>query len=304
MIKKAAIVRTAGPVSEAVYQDVMALLVNQYPAVEWVSNTYLYTQQTPAQKAEQLITYALDPSIDFLWSIRGGEGSADLIPYLQEQATELKNMPSKYLMGLSDFTPILLYFQQSLHWKSIHGLGAAQLLNNRIDQNSIQAFSTWLNKPNHYPDIGIEPINALAQNTPSIKGQLRGGNLAMCNISIRDKWELDTHNAILFFEDWHEKGYVVHRTLKYFQRIGLFNHAKALILGDFLAGKFSEDDTENQKQQAYLTGITEHFAQQLNIPVYRTDAFGHGKSNLLLPMYNTVEVIANQHDNLATIKAL
>ena len=59
--------------------------------------------------------------------LRGGEGSADLIPMLHEKQNAIKKLPPKLIMGFSDITALLLYFSQHYNWPVIHGFNARQL---------------------------------------------------------------------------------------------------------------------------------------------------------------------------------
>ena len=76
-------------------------------------------------------------------------------------------------------------------------------------------------------------MNEQAKENKIIEAELTGGNLSVIHISIKDVWEIDTANKIIFLKDCGEKAHKIIRTLKYFSRIGLFYAVKAVIFGDF-----------------------------------------------------------------------
>lgn len=220
-------------------------------------------------KYTHFLSVLTDPQVDVLWAVRGGEGSADILPLLAQHAEQLAAMPPKILIGSSDFTAILLYFQQHFGWHAIHGPTAASVGNpGQLDDDTIAHTVNALLR-GVFPAIPVTPLNILAKTTRIDSAQCTGGNMSLLNISVGDSWQCDPTGNILLIEDWHEKGYVVDRTLKYFERLGWFDQAKALVFGDMQA------DTH----EPYLNTVLQRTAERLTIPVYHTRHIGHGKTN-------------------------
>lgn len=232
--------------------------------------------ETPAyRRAEIFLHYLLDPSIEAVWSIRGGEGSADLLPFIEKEKAKLKAIKPKPLFGFSDFTPILVYFSQNLGWPCFHSPGAAQVALSQVDESSIQSVIDYLKTgKSAFSLANLLPLNSSAKENKTIEAYLTGGCLTLLAISIQDLWEVNVKNKIIFIEDVNEPAYKVSRTLKYFERISFFESAKAIIFGDF-----------SPTPEQTILEVLRCFAERQKIPVLKTEQFGHGRKNLTLPYH-------------------
>ena len=237
MIKKIALVRTSSAISEAQAQQIARHITQRY-GCEVVYGPECFQSASVQQRAAVLLQYLCDDSIDLLWSVRGGEGSADVLPLLAPELPRVAQHKPKYLLGLSDFTAVLVYLSQQLNWPCLHGPGALQLVIDWLDPSSWQVLEQWVSTET-LPQLDLKPLNASACTPQTLTAQCTGGNLSLLNISIGDIWQVETQDKIVCLEDWHEKGYVVERTLKYFQRIGLFDGVKAVNFRGFCVWAFS-----------------------------------------------------------------
>lgn len=237
------------------------------------------------QRAQALLAMLTDPSIDFIWSLRGGEGSADLLPYLHQHHKTLANIKEKPIISYSDGTAMLLYFAQQFGWHTIHGPAMLQFSNDVITAPACSDFKKYMttlyNKDNDFcfPAMPLKPLNLAAQQTMTLTAELTGGNLSLVAISIKDLWEIDTKNKIIMLEDVGEPGYKVGRALKYLQRINKFSDASALIFGDFGGRSLSANKEDELAAQQQLQRTLNWFAGQCDIPVLQTNAFGHAAHN-------------------------
>lgn len=234
----------------------------------------------PALRAEILLNYLEDPSIKAIWSVRGGEGTADIIPYLDVHARKIKTLTPKPLIGFSDFTALLVYFKQRFNWPTLHAHGARQMPLRLVNPESEKITLEWLTaKRNQIEITGLIPLNAAAYVFPQIQGDVIGGNLTLLHISLKDLWELNPRGKIILLEEVNEKPYRVARTLKYMQRIGFLEGAKAIIFAGF---NFSNDGFQNH---ASMLDVLTQFAQESSVPVLFTDQIGHGQYNYPVPFY-------------------
>ncbi len=231
---------------------------------------------TPEQRAAFFLHYLKDPSIKMLWALRGGEGTADIIPYLHQHKNEILKLIPKPIIGFSDITALLIYFSQQYDWPVFHGPGLMQLVDKKINQQSIASVLDLIFKDKYNFDLDLSPLNELATQTKIPEAKLTGGNLTLLTISIKDIWEINCDNKIIFIEDVSEKPHAIYRSLKYLQRIGKFEKAKAIILGDFLGDNPVASAAEYDR-------VLQYFARDIELPVYRSERFGHGLWNLILP---------------------
>ena len=228
-------------------------------------------------RADIFCDYLFNPDIKLIWALRGGEGSADLIPLIHQQQHKIQQLNPKLLMGFSDITALLLYFSQQYNWPVIHGFNARQLALKTIAPKSEKlTFDLLFNLDKNY-SLELESFNAVAEKIQSFEHLLIGGNLSLINISIHDIWEIQANNKILFLEDVHEKPHAVLRTLKYFTRIGLFKFVKGIILGQFMNPRL-EKSVDLTMQFAL-----KEWAKAMNRPVWHTLQISHGRNNIPIP---------------------
>ena len=222
----------------------------------------------PQQKADIFLEYLFDDAIDTIWAVRGGEGCADIIPYLHEYYHRIQHLKPKTLMGYSDITALLMYFSQTYGWRCIHGTGTYQWSSNHLNSDCQRTYDHLLE--GDLPSLPLDDAVYLNDHpTPKKASYLTGGNLSLINISIQDIWQIQAHDRIVLLEEVKEPIHVINRSLKYLLRIGAFDGAQALIIGDCC---------QNDNLQA-LHNTLRLFASYCSFPVIKTDSFGHGSIN-------------------------
>lgn len=239
---------------------------------------------TVQEKAQRILATCLRDDVDVLWAVRGGEGTADILPLLVEHKLALQQAKPKLIIGFSDITPFLIFFANHFAWPAVHGPGCLQLQNARIDQASMAAISGLLLEQRFVGLPQLLPLNSAAEVERSVTAQLIGGNLSLLAISIKDCWEFDPAGKIIFIEDVNEKPHVIARSLKYLARIGKFDQVAAIILGDFMG--LNEDKSTAEA----IERVLKRFAASCNAPVFKTHLFGHGHSNFPLPLNQAVSL--------------
>jgi muramoyltetrapeptide carboxypeptidase len=246
------------------------------------------------KRAEVFLDYLFDNNIEMIWSLRGGEGTADILPYIDQEREKISMVQPKILMGYSDFTPMLLYFAQHYGWKTIHGPAALLLSQKRITSASEKTTMDLLygvDAPIIYDHL--IPLNSAALANPKIQSQITGGSLSLTHVSLKDIWEIDMGNKIVLLEDVGEKTHKISRMLKHLHRIGKFSSAKALIFGDFFEDSPAQTAEEKEENRASMQRLLKWFANELECPVFQTDLFGHGEKNTPF-VFNTNVLLENQ----------
>lgn len=234
---------------------------------------------SPLHRAEILMEYLLDDDVRLIHAMRGGEGSADLLPFIHQHHDKLASLAPKFLLGFSDVTPLLNYFSHYYQWPCIHGMGALQMLQQTIDESSIHnTLALLLGQQSQHRITNLQPLNDVAKAGVNCTATLCGGNLSLATISVQDIWDIQTENRILFLEDIGEPGYKTGRSLKYLQRIGKLDGVKAVILGDFAHNELT-DTEKKQAYEAHLDKTLQRFADSCDRPVFKSNQFGHGHHN-------------------------
>lgn len=220
---------------------------------------------TDAQRFQQLKEALLDKSSNIIWALRGGYGSARLI----DQLTKMKKpKKEKIFIGFSDITALHLFFSQHWKWKTIHANGLTGLLDPKLAPSNFKAIAQIIaQKTSSLTMKNLKPLNERAQKAKKISGPLTGGNTTLIQTSIGTGWQIDTFGKILFLEDVNEKAYKIDRTLQHLRQANLFKKVKAIVFGSF-SDPFTNTDIPLKR-----------FSSEINLPVFKTDQFGHSNTN-------------------------
>ena len=232
------------------------------------------------ERFEQLKNALYDESINtILWTLRGGYGSARLIDRLRLLS---KPAHEKIFIGFSDNTALHLFLSQQWHWQTIHAAGFAQILDPDQDPENYMRVAEIIAGNLPVPFISnLKPLNDAATAVNSVKGRLTGGNLTIVESSIGTPWQIQTERKIVFLEEVGEKGYRIDRSLNHLRQAGLLKDVNAILLGEF--------SHENEHKDINIA--LERFAKETDIPIYKTEQFGHGRINYPL-IYNTVSELS------------
>lgn len=250
---------------------------------ELVVSSLIFSEENPPYhsnideiRIRDLIS-ALKSEEPIIWAARGGYGSARLAPYIKDSYL----IKRKILIGYSDITALHILFNR-YGLKSIHGANLNELFVEEKDPLNISIILEILSgKRSNLTYQNIHPLNKNAISS-KVEGQLIGGNLTLVTNSIGTVWEIDTKDKIIFLEDIGAKGYVIDRDLNHLTQAGIFKNAKAVLFGNFKNG------------DEWIEYAINRFAQEINIPVYISDQFGHGKKNYPLVFGAKASIEAEQ----------
>lgn len=243
----------------------------------------IYHSNSDEERLRLLKKALYDPSGDtVVWTLRGGYGSARLIE-------ELKKLPKpkreKIFIGYSDITALHLFLSQHWNWHPIHGPGLDDLLNKDKDSQNFNSVLDIIAKKVDKIEIEhLKPLNQEATKAKRISGPITGGNMTMVQTSLGTDWQIDANHKILFLEDHKEQGYKLDRTLSHFKQAGILKNVKAIVFGDL-----GDDET--------AIFALERFAAETKIPIFKTDQFGHTKTNIPM-IYNSKSDIVKENDSL------
>ena len=169
-----------------------------------------------------------DPSIAALIAIRGGYGSAQLLPHLDPDEMVAARKP---LIGYSDITALLgLYLRHGL--AAIHG----PMIDRRLSQGPAaydeDSFRRTLMADGPAGEFAPGQLETLHPGAAT--GTLVGGTLTQLMASMGTSWAFEPpQGAILFFEDIGERPYRIHRLLTQAAQAGIFVNASAIVFGEF-----------------------------------------------------------------------
>ena len=244
---------------------------------------------TDSVRFELLKNALYHPNTKALVAVAGGYGCTRLIPHL----INLPKPPqAKLLIGMSDLTALHLFLNQHWGWPSLHAAAITQ----RFCEKSISALMNLLTQPTLQLSYShLEPLNAPARHLTYLEGSVSGGNLCLLQASIGTAIQFDPLDKFILLEEVNERAYRIDRMLQHLKQAGLFNGAKAILLGDFIGGS-EPDGTE-------LTPIIlKNFAEAIAIPVLKIAEVGHGKTNypILLGTKATLQQTDKLHLTIQT----
>jgi muramoyltetrapeptide carboxypeptidase len=169
-----------------------------------------------------------DGSIAGIIGVRGGYGSAQLLPLLNRD--EIRRA-SKPLIGYSDLTALLTFLTIGCGVVAFHGPMLAGRLGRGAAGYDVQSFTKSLCRP--------EPVGELiASSVESVRageaaGPLFGGTLTQLLASLATPFAFDPpHGYVLFLDEVRERPYRLDRMVTQLCQSGLLARASAVVIGE------------------------------------------------------------------------
>ena len=226
-----------------------------------------YLAATDAKRLADFKSMLDNPSIDAIFSARGGYGTTRILDQLNFNNFLKK---PKWIVGFSDITALHLKLHQ-LGINSIHGSMPIQF-SKPEHLESVKSLKNILfeNEP-----IRIQSnLNSHNRNGKA-NGILIGGNLSLVLDSLGTSTEPDTDGKILVIEEIDERLYKIDRMLTQLKRAGKLSHLAGLIIGYMT----EIGDTELPFGQTLEELIMDKVAEY-NYPVAFDFPIGHEAPNM------------------------
>lgn len=223
------------------------------------------------ERARRFGKALMDPDAAAVWFIRGGYGSARLLPRLKWKL--LRRYP-KVVIGFSDTTALLLALTVPGGYVTVHGPVVTQLP--KLPGPARQ----WLRKLISNPaPAGKVPLGALKTVTSGkINGFLAGGNLALLASLVGTPYFPELAGAILFIEDIGEEAYRLDRMFNQLVQAGVLKNVFGVVIGTLAGCKPAGQGKFSARK------VMERAVAQLGVPAVSGAAFGHANRNVALPL--------------------
>lgn len=228
--------------------------------------------------------FGLDnPEVKAIVCVRGGYGCIRILDRLQ-WAGFLRN--PKWIVGFSDIT----LFHQRLQRFGIQSIHSTMPLN--FKNNSDESLATLLSalKGQSNP-ITCEHFEE--NKTGTAEGILVGGNLSILYSLLGTDDHIDYSNTILFIEDLAEQLYHIDRMLHAFEKAGIFDRIKGLIVG----GMTDLEDTTISFGHTVEQIILHHFKYR-KIPIAFNFPAGHINDNRALILGKKCQLEVNETESV------
>ena len=243
-------------------------------------------------RADDINRFFKDDDLAGVIAIRGGWGSARLLPYVDFDA--IRKNP-KVFMGYSDITALHNAIQAKTGLITFHGpIGLG-----RWDAWSVN----WLKRVLFDAEAvtmsnkkDLSERNSLTQvdnRTRTItagkaRGKMMGGNLTVLTSILGSSFVPDYSGAILFLEDVQENLYRIDRMLTSLKLAGILDKAKGVIFG-----MCSQCSPGNDNYSALtLEEILEDHIKSLGVPAWQGAMIGHDTPQWTVPFGLDVEIDA------------
>lgn len=251
-----------------------------------------YKSRTINERIEDLHKMFVDKSINAVFCIRGGYGSAQLLDSIDYDL--IKNNP-KIFCGYSDITALIIAIQKLSGLVTFHG---PMLLSAFTPYTANYFEAIFFNNQapiemtNPVQSTGIRnpyPTRTIVQGKAS--GELVGGNLTTISTTLGTPYEIETKGKILFLEDVGEEPYRIDRMLTQLRLAGKFKDVKGIVFGDCVDCGFRQ--FESSRSWDFTLGeILNNFFANMKIPVFSGLLIGHSSDQITLPLGAEIELDA------------
>jgi len=203
-----------------------------------------------------------DPSVAALIAVRGGYGSVELLPLLEDLSID----SPKLFVAYSDNTSLLTWLAVHRGVPVLHG----PMLEGRLaagptayDVNSFQALLGGGR------GLALRPDGVSVLNHGEAAGPLLGGTLTQLAASMGTPYAFNPPaGSILFLEDVNERPYRLHRLLMQLKLSGVLSRAAGLVFGEMRG-------CDEPDGRATASQVIETFAADCRGPVIAGFPSGH-----------------------------
>ncbi len=252
-----------------------------------------YLANTDEKRAADINAMFADPEVRAIFAVRGGWGSARLLPYLDWR---LISANPKLVIGFSDITALHMAIAARAQFTTIHGPnGGSAWGKASVDHFRALAFDgatpTLVN-----PEGGEDRLAQRRWRTQPLgkggkaRGRLLGGNLTVLTALAGTPWLPDFRGAILFLEDVDEAEYRIDRMLTQLGQAGVLGGLAGAVFGQCTNCVGSSSGNYGGFT---LGDVLRHHLGRLGIPAYQGAWFGHITDQFSLPVGAWAEIDAD-----------
>jgi len=255
---------------------------------------YGYLAGTVQERIDDLHAMFADPEVKAIIAIRGGYGSAQLLPHLDYNL--IKKNP-KILMGYSDITSLLLGIHAQTGLVTFHGPVAESTFTDYTRSNLEHALMST-KAPQVIPDAPYEENLQTSNRIWTVKGgvgngRLLGGNMTLFESLLGTPYEVNTRDSILFFEEIGEEPYDVDRMLNHMKMAGIFEKCNGVIFDKMPSVKPRDYEPAFYRNLSVEQVISDVF-KEYNFPVCVGFSLGHLKDKPTMPLGIRVKLDGNK----------
>ena len=187
-----------------------------------------YVAGSAELRARSLRAALSDASIEGIIGVRGGYGSAQVLPFLDSDEVKRARKP---FIGYSDLTIVLNFMAIQCGLVSFHGPMLDECLSRGEAKYDRTSFLNAVCRP--LPVGELAPAGLEVIRPGEATGMLLGGTVTQLLATMGTKWPFDPPQGfVLFFEEVAERPYRLDRMLVQLRQTGILNRASAIVIGE------------------------------------------------------------------------
>lgn len=216
-----------------------------------------------------------DDSFSAVFCLRGGYGSARLLPLLDFD--QLSAHP-KWFLGYSDATAIHLLLQGRCALITLHGPMVFEF--SKLGREALRSLRASLfSRPSLPQEQNLQCISP--GRSPHAEGILLGGNLTVLASLAGTPWQPALEGCLLFLEDVGEPLYRIDRMLTSLIQSGMLRGCSGILLGSFYNCR---PDERHPAWNFTIAQLVRELFAPLGIPVLAGLPAGHHPGALTIPL--------------------
>lgn len=290
-----AVVAPASPLPRESFDAGVAELARLGFAPVWDESVFArqrYVSGSPDLRADALRAALADPNIDAVIAVRGGYGSAQLLPLLDANEVIAAGKP---IIGYSDITALLSFVTIQCGMVAFHGTmldGRLAVGESAYDRDTFVRSLTVAEPLGEYQAPGLTTVVA-----GEAAGPILGGTVTQLLASLGTPWAFDPPRGyVLLFDEVGERPYRLDRMVTQLRQSGLLARASAVVIGEL-----PKCDEPGSEGSAYDV-VRELFAG-FHGPVVIGFPAGHTAGpHLTVPLGVRARVIADHHTSRVVIE--
>jgi muramoyltetrapeptide carboxypeptidase len=261
-----------------------------------------YLAGADRDRADDMMRMFGDPSVRAIFCLRGGYGSARLLPLLDYRL--IRRNP-KIFLGYSDITSLHCALLVKANLLTFHGpMAVSDFIQRDFPFAARDALLRTLTQPDAPGSTrkGFAPHSVSILRRGAASGQLIGGNLSVLCTTIGTPYQPPFRGRMLFLEEVEEKPFRVDRMLTHLLNAGLLQQVAGVAIG--LCSKCV--DPMARAGHEYRQSVEDVFRDRLlplGVPVVTGLPFGHTPMNATLPFGGQV-LLDGRKGNLVITKAV
>ena len=187
-----------------------------------------YVSGAPDVRAAAIRAAWQDPTIAGLIGVRGGYGSAQVLPLLDRETARRARKP---FIGYSDLTSMLTFLTIGCGVVAFHGPMLAGRLSRGADGYDADSFTKAVSR--REPMGELAPVGLESIRPGEATGPLLGGTLTQLLASLGTPFAFDPPSGyVLFLDEVGERPYRLDRMVTQLTQTGLLARASAVVIGE------------------------------------------------------------------------